>query len=275
MRTFCFGHRAGLAIALLLLVRTSAAPVSQGAGVGTIEGVVHLAAQPPRNRPIRMMADPACAQIHSGKQVIQETVLRAPDGGLANVFLHLRGAFPQSGAPAAPITIDQRGCLYIPRVQGARVGQVLQVKNHDETLHNIRSHSTVNPFNVSQPKAGMTFNFRLRSDDVMLHVRCDVHSWMTGYVGVVTHPFFAVTNARGAFTVPNVPPGKHTIQAWHEAYGPLTREVNVAAGATTKVSFEYRGDEKASPPAGFASQVLTLPAHASSVHLLRDWADDR
>jgi plastocyanin len=236
---------------------------------GTIEGHVKLTGTPPPNAVIKMGADPNCLKINAGKRVVQQTVVRAPDGGLMNAFVNVKGSFPQAAASPASAVIDQQGCVYHPRVQGARVGQTLEVRNSDATLHNIHSMSNKgSDFNVGQPLAGMVYKYQLKTEEVMLHVKCDVHSWMTGYVGLVSHPYFAVTEATGAFTIPNVPAGKQTVQVWHEQYGALTQTVDVKAGGTTTVEFAYTGDEKPSPTASVV-QELVVPAGAAAVQLVR------
>jgi plastocyanin len=235
---------------------------------GTVTGHVKLTAVPKANARIPMGADPNCLTINAGKSVVQETILRAADGGLANVFVSLKGSFPQA-AGGTQAVIDQRGCTYHPRIQGARVGQTLSVKNSDQTLHNIHSLSTKgNAFNSGQPQAGMVFQYKLKSEEVMLHVKCDVHPWMTGYIGVVNHPYYAVSNAAGAFTISGVPAGKQTIQVWHEKYGFLTQTVDVKAGATTNVEFVYAGTEKPAIADGFRLQELTVPEGAMAVELV-------
>jgi plastocyanin len=235
---------------------------------GTIEGHVKLTGTPPPNAVIKMGADPNCLKINAGKRVVQQSVIRASDGGLLNVFVNVKGSFPQAAASPASAVIDQQGCVYHPRVQGARVGQTLEVKNSDATLHNIHSMSTKgNDFNVGQPLAGMFYKYQLKTEEVMLHVRCDVHSWMTGYVGVVSHPYFSVTDATGAFTIANVPAGKQTVQVWHEQYGALTQTVDVKAGGTVTVEFAYTGNEKPSQTA-FAVQELVVPVGAVAVQLI-------
>ena len=233
--------------AAAIIAAAAAIAAGQGGTGGTLVGHVTLTTAPPPNRTIPMGADLKCLEINAGKRVEQETVLRDADGGLRNVFVSVQGAFPQAPpAPAEPVTIDQQGCVYKPRIQGARVGQTLLVRNDDDTLHNIHSLSTRgNAFNTGQPKAGLVFKIPLKSEEVMLHVRCDVHPWMTGYIGVVSHPYFAVSGAGGAFTIANVPPGRYTVQAWHERYGATTRDVEVKPGAATTVDFAYSGEEPA------------------------------
>ena len=217
---------------------------AQGA-TGTIAGHVRLTGPAPANPLIRMGADPRCSRALGGKRILQEMVLRAADGGLVNVFVNLQGSFQGAGAPpSAPVTLDQRGCVYAPRVQGARVGQTLQVVNNDPTGHNVHSLSSKgNSFNVSQPVKGMTNTFPLKADEVMLRIKCDIHSWMVSYVGVLPHPYFGVTASDGAFTIARVPAGRHTIQIWHEQYGRLTRTVDVKPGQTVTVDFAYTGKE--------------------------------
>ena len=134
---------------------------------------------------------------------------------------------------------DQQACFYRPRVVGARVGQVLRIKNSDNLLHNVHSSpSHRNGFNFGQPIAGITSDFKL-ADEEMLKIGCDVHRWMTSWVGVVDHPYFAVTGADGSFVINNVPAGKRTITVWHEQFGKLTKAVDVKEGATTAVDFAY------------------------------------
>ena len=209
---------------------------------GSIKGRVRLNGKSPGNTVIRMGVDPMCSKMNAGKRVLQESVVTSADGGLSNVFVRLQGSFPSTPAPAQPVVIDQRGCIYTPRVVGARVGQTLEVRNSDALLHNVHSSSgRGNSFNVGQPKAGLVYRFKLKDEEAMIHIGCDVHRWMTAYVGVTTNPYFAVTGDGGAFQIDKVPAGAHTIQTWHEVYGPLTKTVNVKPGATVTVDFTYPG----------------------------------
>ena len=209
---------------------------------GTIAGHVRLTGKLPGNTVIRMGMDPKCADINRGKQVVQEEYALRADGSVANVFVQLEGEFPQSPVPADPVTIDQRDCLFTPRVVGARVGQVVQFKNSDPLLHNVHGMTaTTNDFNVAQPIQGTVTDVRLEAEKGMLQVKCDVHRWMTEYIGVVDHPYFAVSDSSGSFTIRNVPAGKHTVVAWHEKLGTLEQTVGVEAGATADVELSYSG----------------------------------
>jgi hypothetical protein len=221
---------------------------AQRGGGGIIAGHVRLTGPAQANPLIRFGADPLCSKINRGQRRFQEYVVRAEDGGLANAFVDVQGTFPATPAPATPVTIDQRGCIYAPRVVGLQVGQTLQITNSDPTLHNLHSLSTKgNAFNASQPKPGMVFKFQAKATDDMMRLKCDVHSWMTAWIGVRPHPYFAVTSADGAFRIQGVPPGRYTLRAWHERYGIVTQAVTVRVGQTSTVDFSYTGKEK--PPA--------------------------
>ena len=209
---------------------------------GSIRGHVRLAGELPGNRVIRMGVDPLCAQLTEGKMMVQESVLAAADGSLAHVFVRLQGEFPDTPIPEAPVVVDQVDCVFVPRVVGARAGQLVQIKNSDPLLHNLNSQtSTSNSFNVGQPMQGMVYEVQLEEEDGMLRIRCDLHRWMTEYIGVVPHPYFGVTDLGGIVTIDDVPVGTHTIQAWHEEYGVLTQTVTVEAGGVAVADFTYPG----------------------------------
>jgi plastocyanin len=238
-----------LAIALMvggLLAGGPLATTTAAAGGGTIKGRIRLQGKPRANPLIRMGMDPKCADLNRGQRRVQELVVVSADGGLANAFVKVQG--PVAGAPpvpATPVVLDQTGCIYSPRVMGARVGQTLEIRNSDEVLHNLHSLSAkANAFNVSQPKAGMVYDVKLKDEDAMLHLKCDIHSWMTAYIGIVNHPYFAVSGANGEFEIRDVPPGSHPVRVWHEQYGELTQTVRVTAGATATLDFNYTGTEK-------------------------------
>lgn len=210
---------------------------------GTITGVINFAGTAPANAPIDMSEEPACAEEHSGG-VTRETVV-ANDGRLKNVFVYVKegltGTYPAS---SEPVRIDQDGCVYIPHVLGVQVGQDLVIHNSDDLLHNIKAQPSINRgFNRSQPTAGIENTETFDEAEVMIPIQCDVHGWMQAYVGVVDHPYFAVSGDDGTFTIGNLPAGTYTIETWHEQYGTQTQQVTVAANGTANVTFDYNASQ--------------------------------
>jgi hypothetical protein len=214
-------------------------------GTGTIKGHVRLTGKLPGNPIIRMGMDPMCAKMNAGKQVLQEYYVVSVDGSIGNVFVRLQGNFKDAPVPSQPATLDQKGCVYTPRVIGMRVGQTLQIKNSDAFLHNVHGYSgKENSFNIGQAVLGQVSTFKPKNEEQMIHVQCDIHKWMNAYVGVVTNPYFAVSDKAGNFEIPNVPAGTYTILAWQEKYGVVSKSITVKPGAVTNIEFTYTGAEK-------------------------------
>jgi len=209
--------------------------------VGMISGTVNFAGTAPARTAIDMSAEGDCAGAYGEAGPMSQDVLVTGDK-LANVFVYLTGV---SGGPAASgaVTLDQHNCRYTPHVLGVQTNQDLQITNSDNLLHNINASPTENRgFNISQPRAGITSTQRFALAEVMIPVRCDVHGWMHAYIGVVEHPYFAVSGPDGSFSIANVPAGTYTAEAWHEEYGTMSASVTVTAGGTAEVSFDYSAD---------------------------------
>jgi plastocyanin len=150
--------------------------------------------------------------------------------------------------PEAPVVIDQRGCLYQPHVVGVRAGQPLEIRNSDPATHNVHSRSGAgNDVNVSQAAHSPALTVVMTHPEAMLRLTCDVHAWMNIFVAVMSHPYFAVTDASGQFEIAGVPPGPRRLEVWHERYGPQTVDVDVAAGGVREVDVTYAGTEHAAP----------------------------
>jgi hypothetical protein len=223
----------------LALLAAQTLPQAQGR-TGTVRGRTLLKGTPPGNPIIRMGMDPKCADLNRANRPLQESALVGADGGIANVFVRLVGTFPATPVPAAPIVVGQHACFYTPRVLGMRVGQTLRLRNDDALAHNVHSTSAVgNSFNVGQGKAGEFFDFKPQKEEVMVKLACDIHRWMTAYVGVVSHQYFAVSAAGGAYTIEHVPAGTYEIKTWHERFGELTRTVKVTQGGVATADFNY------------------------------------
>jgi hypothetical protein len=226
--------------AVIVLAALASAQPRDTARVGTIAGHVSFEGRPPGNPIIRMGMDPKCADMNRGRQVVQEQALVAADGSVANVFVRLEGTFPPTAVPRDPVVIGQKSCIYGPRVVGVRVGQRLELRNDDPLLHNVHSSSAAgNSFNVGQPAAGMVFAFTPKAPEIMVKLGCDVHRWMVAFVGVMSHPYFAVTDVKGQYRITKVPPGTYVIKTWHEQFGEASENVTVKAGVAAQTDISY------------------------------------
>jgi hypothetical protein len=141
--------------------------------------------------------------------------------------------------PATAAVLDQKGCMYTPRVLGVMTNQKIRILNSDPTLHNVHALPKKGEFNVGMPRAGMEIEKSFTDPEVMVHVKCDVHPWMSGWIGVLPHPFFAVSAADGSWSIPDLPAGTYTIEAWHEKLGTSTQTMTVGEGATLSLDFTF------------------------------------
>lgn len=230
--------------------KTSQGQAAEGAPVGaqgptggaTVTGTVKFAGEAPTNPAIDMSEEPKCKAEYTTTPR-QRIVVVNPNGTLSGVFVYVKSGLPAGAKyspPQTPVVIDQEGCRYHPRVLGIMVGQPLEIKNSDPLLHNIKATGQANrPFNISQPAAGMTTERSFSTREVMVPLECNVHGWMHAYLGVLPHPFFSTTAAHGKYTIPNLPAGTYTIEAWHEKYGTRTATVTVQDDASKTVDFTY------------------------------------
>ena len=210
------------------------------ATVGNVMGTITLEGTAPAPEEIRMNSDPVCLTEATNTQTEYYVV---GDGGvLANVFVYVKEGLEGRTFPPATgtMTIDQDGCQYHPHVFGMRVGQTLEILNSDPTLHNIHATPSANTeFNMGQPIEGMRFERTFETPEIMVPFKCDVHSWMNAYVGVLDHPYFAVTGEDGGFDISSLPPGDYVIEAWHERLGTQTQNVTTGEGATAELNFTF------------------------------------
>ena len=226
---------------------TAAAPAAAApaapADAATVAGAVKFEGTAPKMPTIQMGADPYCQSQHT-TPVTDEEVVVGPAGELANVFVYIKN--PPAGnypAPATPLTLDQKGCRYYPHVSALQVGQKLDIKNDDATLHNVHAMPVNNSqFNEGQPVQGMVAEKTLdKPETTPFKIKCDVHGWMKSYMAVMPHPFYAVSQANGQFTIPNLPPGTYTVVAWHEKYGQQEQNITVGPKESKQVSFTFKG----------------------------------
>ena len=215
------------------------------AGEGKISGTVKLDGTAPHMRGIDMSKDPYCSKIHASDPAKMETVVVGSGGGLEHVVLYISegltgGALTQ--VPTEEPVFDQKGCVYSPHVLALDVNQKFKVTTSDQTAHNI--HPNPNPmtgnipWNQSQPPGAPAVEKSWKATE-MIPVQCNIHPWMHGWFAVVKGPY-ATTDASGAYTINNVPPGSYTVTAWQEDLGTQTQKVTVAAGAAGSANFSFK-----------------------------------
>jgi len=213
------------------------------ATAGTIKGKIKLGSKPkPPRTVISMASDAGCQQAHAGKPVFDESVVVGREGGVGNVFVYLKSGLEgkKFEPPKEAVALDQHGCLFQPRVIGIQAGQMLDVKNSDNVSHNIHPMPTNNrEFNEQQSPQAPDIQHKFPRMDVMIPVKCNVHSWMRAYIGVVDHPYFAVTGPDGAFELKNVPPGDYTLAFWQEKFGEGTATVHLPASGAVDLALNY------------------------------------
>lgn len=212
------------------------------ADAATITGMVKFEGAAPKAGALQMGADPFCASAHSGP-VPDEEVTVGAGGELANVIVYIKdiqGNFP---APTTPAVLDQRGCKYIPHVSAVQVGQPIQIKNSDATLHNVHAMPEKNrQFNEGQPVKDMVSTKKFDQVEMKpFRIKCDVHGWMKSYMAVLPHPYHGVSGGNGSFSIANLPPGTYTLVAWHEKFGEQEQPVTVGAKEQKQVAFTFKG----------------------------------
>ena len=219
---------------LLLL---SFAMINVSIDAGTLKGHVKYDGKAPKKKRLRMDADPVCGSSHSGP-VYSENFKMAEDGSMAEALIYLKDVSYEGGVPSEPAVLDQKGCIYTPHVFGMVAGQELLIKNSDATLHNIHSMPKVNKeFNFAMPKVvkqkKSTFS---QAEPDPFYIKCDVHPWMKSWVLVSDHPYFAVTDENGNFSIEGIPAGIYDVVCWQEKFGKrtLTRQVTIGDGETTE-----------------------------------------
>jgi plastocyanin len=214
------------------------------ATAGSLTGTIRYTGRKPARKMIDMSGDPACVEAHHGK-AYDESLVVNPNGTLANVFVYIKSGLEGKTfeTPVAPVTIDQKGCWFHPRVLGIQVGQRLQVINSDPVTHNIHPMAQINrEWNHSQGEGDPPLARKFLKPEVMIRVKCNIHSWMHAFIGVVDHPYYAVTGADGSFHIDHIPPGDYVIEAWQETLGTQQAKITVAPSGKVESGFTFKGE---------------------------------
>jgi plastocyanin len=214
----------------------------------TVSGTIKLefpGGKKPGRKKIQMAADPVCAGKHADGPAFSEVVVVEDDGGLHNVFVYVKKGLEGTkfDTPSEGAVLDQHGCVYKPHVLGVMAGQSITVLNSDGTLHNIHPKPQNSAeVNRAMPKFLKKTTISFANPEVMIPVKCDVHPWMQSYIGVMEHPFFAVSGEGGKFDISGLPAGTYTVEAWHESerLGTMTEEITVAEGESKTLDFMFK-----------------------------------
>jgi hypothetical protein len=215
---------------------------------GSLSGRVLLDGPLPRNAAIKMSGDPVCMRAHKDGASLETFV--GENGGLGNVFVYVKDGLGgyYFEPPPDPVTLDQKGCLYQPHVFGVQVGQNIEFVNSDATAHNVHALPNANQeFNFSQLIQSQKTTRFFTKPEVMVRFKCDMHSWMSAYAGVLEHPYFAVTTAGGQFELKNLPAGTYTVEAWHEKLGTQTQAVTLADNEKKELTFSFKAPATTAP----------------------------
>ncbi len=224
-------------------VAAPAAPVDP-ATLGVIQGKVAFTGAKPAPKVLSMDATPACARMHTGPVYSEDVVLNG-NGTLKNAFIYIKSGLPQREypTPMTSVKIDQKGCVYTPHVVGVMVNQPLEISNSDDTNHNIHPMPKINrEWNESQPPKGDVKVKTFPKEELPpILFKCNIHPWMRAWVGVSSHPFFAITGDDGTFTIKDVPAGEYTLEVWQERYGVQELKIKVEPKQSVTADFTYKG----------------------------------
>jgi len=229
-----------------ILVNCSAFILIMPSYSGSITGTITYEGKIPKFKEIKMDADPICVTHHS-EPVFPQTLVLGEGQVMSNVFVQITTGIPKKDypVPSEPVILTQKGCNYDPHVLGVQVGQPVKILNPDGTLHNVHALSKVNPeFNLAMPKFRKEMTKVFKKEESIFPIKCDVHPWMSGWLAVLSHPYFQVTKVDGQYTIDNLPPGDYTIEAWHEKLGKQKARVKIEGGEAKEINFTFSRPDK-------------------------------
>jgi plastocyanin len=214
-------------------------PAGESIGSAAITGRVLFMGVPPERKPLNMSGEAACRK--PGDVALSEDLIVNPDRTLQNAYIRVVSGLGDRifAPPADELRMDQRGCIFVPHLLAARANQVIAFTSSDPVVHNVRTIARDNPrFNVSMSGRGRTVK-RFFPKPEIIQVRCDIHAWMSAYIAVSEHPFRAVTDEDGSFTIEGLPAGTFEIEAWHEALGSSRQKITLGEAERRTVEFSF------------------------------------
>ena len=209
-----------------------------------ISGTITLKGTPGTLHVIDMTADPSCQQLN--RKPKPDWVI-TNQNRLKNAFIYVKGETLDAHRfemPDSEVVMNQRACYFEPHVFGLRVGQTLRIINGDPTQHNVHPTPKLNQeWNYSQANGAPPFTKTFRRAEAMIPIKCNQHPWMKAYVGVMNHPFFAVSDGLGKFEIRGLPPGTYKLVAWHEVFGEQETEVTLVPGESRNADFTFDAEK--------------------------------
>ena len=205
---------------------------------GNITGIITFNGEVPAPRKIDKSQDSDCEKL--GDSFVEDVVVN--NGKLQNVFVYVKSGLPNASfeIPATEVVLDQKGCKYVPRVLGVQTGQALKLSNSDPTDHNIHPTPKINSdWNQSQLAGQSPITRKFSRPEIMIPVKCNRHPWMIAWIGVLAHPFFAVSGSDGSFNIKGLPPGEYEIEAIHEKFGARNLKIKVNERADSRADFAF------------------------------------
>jgi plastocyanin len=215
-------------------------PVLQAADDGaTIAGRVRIKGEIPKRRKIPTNADPKCAALHAGDLLSDDFVID-PAGNVEWALVYVKEGLEEHRftPPKTPVVVEQKGCHFEPHVMGIMTGQELMFRNQDPLMHIVHVIPKNNrEFGFSQAKTGEE-RAKIFNAKEIIRLFCDVHPWMVAWIVVLDHPLYSATGPDGRYKIKGLPPGKYTLEVWHESYKPVTQQIEVKPKDSKTFNFE-------------------------------------
>ncbi|MBS1829803.1 MAG: hypothetical protein JST93_31175 [Acidobacteria bacterium] len=211
---------------------------------GTVFGKVSFEGKLPARQKIDLDEDDQCVKLNP-RGMFDASITVNKNRTLSNVFVYVKTGLEGKTFPKLqePVVLDQRGCQFSPRVFALRAGQPFHVANSDPVTHNVHPIAKMNrEWNQSQSPGDAPLQRKFVRPEIMIRIKCNVHSWMRSWAAVMDHPYYAITATDGSFAIPNLPPGQYTLEAWHEKLGTQEQKIRVDPSAKVQTVFQFQGE---------------------------------
>ena len=201
-----------------------AALAGQSPETGTITGHVRLTS--------RVRGTPLPSNVYQPRAVANHHTTAIPE--IKNVVVYLKGAKFKGPLEVSRQEIRQEHEEFVPRIAAVTRGSTIEFPNADPFFHNVFSLSSASSFDLGRYPMGRRKSATLANSG-LVKVYCHIHSHMSATILVLDHPYFAMPDLDGSFTIPNVPAGPYTIVGWHERIGERASSVSVKAGTSSSL----------------------------------------